>query len=724
MSYVKINEDLFVIEQSVKNDNVIEKRTPVNHIWVYDRSGSMYGVLRELTDQLIGLSKQLPIGDTLTIGWFSSEGERNFMLKGFKISDESDYDILEKTIRNNSTTVGLTCFSEIITDTKEIIEDLSVFSNNFSFHFFTDGYPVVSNRQKEIDDIFTAIEAIKGKITTAMLVGYGYYYNKELMTQMAEKLGAMLIHSSMVQDYSDSIVQLMDISGSTSPKQDVLPPVDEPMATFTITNSGVIVHSVEDNGFVSVAPQGERTTVYYLSSVAPGGSNAIPLENLAIDSEMMSAIYGASFVMSQQMNNDIALELLGSIGDKKMIDAITNSFTIDEYGETEKLISTAVVSEDERFINGKDTNYLPPSDAFCVLDVLNKLMDDNDASFYPYHDGFKYNKVSKPTKFVEGYSKFNANDNVQCSMDDLVWNKELLNLSVRATIDGTIQLQDKEGVTASDVGFTDEYPVFVYRNYTFIKDGVVNVKKFFVSTSQETYDYFVSNGVVVNDTRSENGIYGIELTNLPAINRDMVDGGTSATKMCSYVKKDMELSGEIKALKDFLKNEFDNASSFDNKLLSDKQKEFLIANGVDADKGGVYNPKTETVDTTDMYIAKTFQIKIKGLSSIPSVKKVVDKINNNKKRTLSESVVEVGLVKYEAFKETTDDEDMRKLWLNKEIARIKSEQKSLRKYVQQTKFAILLGGKWFDEFESRADNVLIHDDWQFTFVVGDKTVKF
>ena len=136
MSHVKIGDNLYFVKQSVKNDKVIETRNAVNHIWIYDRSGSMYGALKNLTNQLIELSKKIPKGDTLTIGWFSSEGQRNFMLKGFKISDDADYALLEKTIRNNSTTVGMTCFSEIIGDTKQVIDDLSVFSDTFSFHFF------------------------------------------------------------------------------------------------------------------------------------------------------------------------------------------------------------------------------------------------------------------------------------------------------------------------------------------------------------------------------------------------------------------------------------------------------------------------------------------------------------------------------------------------------------------------------------------------------------
>lgn len=724
MSFVKVNEDLYIVEQSVKNDKVVEKRNSVNHVWIYDRSGSMWDLLSDLTEQLITLSRQIPMGDTLSIGWFSGRGEYNFILKGFKISDESDYTVLENAIRKNNKTIGLTCFSEILTEAQTVIEDLSVYSKSFSLHFFTDGYPNEDSNAK----IFDAIKGINGKIDSSMIVGYGYYYNKELMTKMAEKLGAMLIHSSMVPEYSESITRLMELSGSASPKQEVLPPVNDPLAVFTITDQGVVVTSVDDeSGMVYVSPQGERTSVYYVSHTKPEDDDDEVLISALDESDDMfiKGVYASALVLTQQVKSDVALEIVGKLGDKSLVDAITNAFTIDEYGYVESRIENAITDGSERFTEGRDTGYLPPKDAFCVFDVLNLLMDDEDASFYPYHDGFVYNKVSKSTKTAEGYAKFVPMDNAPCAFDDLVWNQKRLNLSVRATINGSIDLVDIDGVKPADVGLIDNYPVFVYRNYTFVQDGIINVKKFYVSTSLETRKFFEEKGIVIDDGTDFDcdGIYGLDISKLPAINRELAEGNTSATRMCMALKRDMEIGGELKALKDYLKNEFEDSSSFESPLISDQQRAFLEANGVNVDKGGVYSPKTEAEESTDVYIAKKFEIKIKSLSSLPAVKKVLEKIENKKNRTLSESVVEVGINKYLDFKENNEDEDMRKLWLNKEIAKLKAEQKELRKEIQKSKFAIILGKKWFDEFESYEDNVLEYDGWTFTFVLGEEQVK-
>ena len=725
MSYVKINDNLFIVQQNVKNDKIVDVRGVVNHIFLYDRSGSMYGTLPDLTKQMITLTKQIPMGDTISLGYFSGKNEYNFIVKGFKVNSDNDYSIIENAINKNSTTIGLTCFSDILKNTETVIEDLSVFSNTFSLSFLTDGYTCGLDQKTEENSIFQAIKNLKGKLSSAMLIGFGNYYNKQLLTAMAEKLGAMLIHSSMISEYTPNIVRLLELSGSASPKQEIFPSVDNPMAVFTITDQGVVVLSVdEESKMVYVSPQGDRTSVFYVSDHAPGGDMELPISQIDDASEMMSACYASALVLTQQTKTDVALEIMGKVGDKRIVDDITNSFTIDEYGRVEGNIEKAIASPKERFKSGKDTNYLPPVDAFCVFDVLGKLMEDDDASFYPYHKGFVYNKVSKPTAVNDDYAKFVAEDNVACVMDDLVWHESRLNLSVRAIIHGTIDLKDKDGVTASSVGLLDTYPVFVYRNYTFIKDGIVNVKKFYVSTSAETKQYFVDKGIVIDDGDDFDcdGVYGLDISSLPAINRAMADGNTSAKKLCTLLKRENEITGELKALKNFLKVEFDNASSYETKLISEQQKAFLEANGVDVDKGGVYSPKVDAVESTDMYVAKRFTVKIKGLSSLPSVNAVVKKITEGKKRTLSESVVEVGITKYEAFKSSNDDEDMRKLWLNKEISKLKAELKEIRPQVQKIKFAVLLASRWFEEFDSRADSVLEQDGWTYTFIVDEETV--
>jgi len=181
MRYFKIKKNLFLVEQEIPGTGLPIVKNPINHIWIYDRSGSMHYDLPALAKDLIYKAKEIPKGDTLSIGWFSSEGQHNFILKGFKITDDADYKILENVINKNKSSIGCTCFSEVLDDSNILLEDLAVISDKFSLMFFSDGYPVVRNYSKEIKAIHAAIAKLEGKITSSCMIGYGNYYNRELM---------------------------------------------------------------------------------------------------------------------------------------------------------------------------------------------------------------------------------------------------------------------------------------------------------------------------------------------------------------------------------------------------------------------------------------------------------------------------------------------------------------------------------------------------------------
>ena len=226
--YVRLSQTqpLFLVERdvtefipTVEDISIVEKS--VNHMFLIDRSGSMSAVLPKLGDDLVARLKELPNGDSVSFGWFSGEGDYHFVIKGFKISEGNDFKILEDIIRRNLSPRGCTCFSEILFDVNQVIEDLLPFGNLFSLFFFTDGYPVVSNYTQEIINIQKAIEKVSGKISTALLVGYGEYYNRELLSQMSEWFGGSMVHNSELKDLRYHIESFILDSHENSGKVDI-----------------------------------------------------------------------------------------------------------------------------------------------------------------------------------------------------------------------------------------------------------------------------------------------------------------------------------------------------------------------------------------------------------------------------------------------------------------------------------------------------------------------
>jgi hypothetical protein len=725
--YVPITDELCLVEQEVKTSKVVEKKGPINFIWIYDRSGSMHYLLPDLCSQLIQLSKGLSKGSILSLGWFSSEGDFNWVFKGFKITEKSDYKALEMSIKQHSSSRATTCFSEILEDTSTVIKDLSVMSKTFSLSFFTDGYPVVSNYSKEIKNIFSAIDKIKGNIQSSSMIAFGAYYNKELMSQMSEKLGAMLIHNSEIKEYTPAIVKLVKMTENSEPKEEIECLVSKPMAIFTVNDQGVVILGVEDDGKIYVAPEkGKTTMVYYLSTEKPNKKSWDKVEasniNFGDADPLAKAVYAAALVLSQQTKTDIAMEIIGKAGDKALIDGLNNAFLVEEFGTVESNIAGAINDVSLRFVKGRDPNYLPPADAFCVVNVLDTLLEDDKAAFYPYDPRFKYERIGVATKSKQGYSKFTADPASKCPFNTMVWHESHLNLSLQTSVKGTIELKDVTGKTPKQMGFSNPYPTFVFRNFTFIKDGHVNIKTFYLTSSEETYKEFKNKGIILEDTFKKNGVYAVDLSKLPAINRIMAEGKTSATDLCKKALSEQKLKAQIKSLK-WLKNEELGDEDEEKPVqFTDEQAKFLEANGIQVSRGGLFSPPTEKEEPKDFYMAKFFDIKLAGISSLPTVKKIAEKIASNKPRTPVESLIEDGIVQWNKAKSGLKDKKAIATWFATTIKSKQNELKTVRQDIQTSKFSVILGRKWFDEFSSRDNCELTIDGVKCSLSLGEEKV--
>ena len=722
MRYIRVSDDLFLVAQDVVTKNTKEVQVPkgLNHIFIYDRSGSMYGVLDQLCEDLKARLRTVPTGDTVTLGWFSGEGDFNFCLKGFKVTGSSDYKTLDKVIDQNNTTRGCTCFSEILGDTNTVVRDLSALNNNFALVFFSDGYPVVSNYTKELQAIDKAIKAVSGKITSSLMVGYGNYYNKELMSDMASKFGGSLIHSSDLKSFPTVLQSFMEKARENESKVLVelhaLPHADG--AVFSLAGNQVNLFAV-DQGSIAFSPtKGAVDTVFVLTNKAPRG---MPDSNRQseLTEQWTKALYAAAYIMVQKTKTDVALDVLSVLGDKVVIDRVNNAFTNTEYGNAEANILEAIGRRESRFIGGQVQNYLPKPDAFCVLDALELLTEDPAAEFWPYNEAFEYKKIGVGSKTKDGYPKFEPDKNARVPLKDLVWNDTKLNLSVRARIPGTIDLPAKE---AKAVRLEKTFETFVWRNYTVVKDGFLNVNSLPVSMSKETYDKLLAEDVIDKEhNRHYAGrVYVLHLDRLPVINRKIADGKTSAKQLAKNILEELAHEGRLKAL-NFMRNEVEPREDRGlGMTLTAEQEEFLKTQGVT--RSG-FNPPTEKLEATDFYMAKEFEVKVKGFSSFPKVEEVRNKLASKKPLTPSAELVAEGLKLGTVAEMQSSSNKVQLAKLDSLIESEKAGLKRVRSYIQRTKFAVLLAKKWFSEFNSREDNHLDVDGKDVSFSVREVKVE-
>jgi hypothetical protein len=721
---IKIAKNLFLREIPVTPATMVDPERQVtanNHIWIFDRSGSMSGALSGLVDDMISKLPTLESGDTLSIGWFSGEGQNDFILKGHKIDGPKSIDDIAKILRKYAHTVGCTCFSEIISKTDQVIEDLAVMNPLFSFVFFSDGYPVVSDYQREILAINKAIDRIKAKLTSVLLVGYGAYYNKELMATMTSTLGGTLVHSANLSEYSNSLTEFLAEARENGGRVEVtIPGRAFKDLYFGINNKTVISYRPNDKGqFSFTVPRRGRSSYYMLVA-----DDFETKETHITDVSAQRAVLAGALILTQRTKTDTALELLGATGDVALIDAVNNSFTNDEYGRAETLIRKAIASPKNRLTKGQNTSYLPKRDVYCLIDAMATLIGDDNVRFLPHSPNFKYNRIGVKTNPKPGTPKFTHAENPAIPVETLTWNDNKLNLSLTCKIPGTVELNDE----APKFGFQKTYPTFVWRSYSIVKDGSANVTDLPLIVGKDTFLELQKNGVIDSTTQWGADVPVIlHLDRIPVMNRAIADGHTSAKDLALKAIEEIKGEFKVKALKK-IKSALETAGAVDIASRPPMTKDQITyLEGFFINRNG-FGPPEEEVAPTDKYTAKEFNIKVKGFSSIPKIedvdekkKKILEYQQNPKGRepklTPSEELLEKSLAWID---KACGRSNLTKV--NHTLVIVTDEMRRVRKDIQRTKFAILLGKRWFDEFDSRENCSMEVDGFTCSFELREVTV--
>lgn len=656
-----------------RNEGKTHSATPTNHIWIQDISGSTAPFVRQLGRDMMMKVDTLPDGDYLTYCVFSSKGEYRVVLKGVKVEPSSRNNIKE-TIDRNSHATNLTCFSDILKEVASIVPDLKTFSSRFSLMFFTDGFPVPDS-QTERTAIVKAIDKIKGLLTRVMLVGYGEFYNRELLGLMAEQFGGSLIHSEDMPYFSVSMDKFVQESIYSEPRISVKIPPGAFIA-FTVDKSGVTIYEIENRN-VQASP--DSGCLYWIDSEVG--------DNVVVDEDaMIEGVYGAALILSQKMQADLALQVLGGLGDVRLVGMLGNAMTQSEFGIAEASIQSSALDVGSRFLGGRERNCLPNPNAPCAMDILQNLVQDPTALFFPYDKDFHYKPIGRGTVYPDGTPKF-VPDDKGFPMTDLVWNDNRLNLSVRVRATGHIELG--EGHEA--VGFAKNYPTFVWRNYTIIRDGALNVTHLPVF--------------------SDNKKYLLELDKYPTVNKAMMESLPNATELSVMAWEELHLSAAIKVVKEFIATIKGDKEEKLAEFLTPEQDEFLKRHSIT--KSG-FSPQGISEKATDYYMATQFSINIKGFSSLPKLSVVAKKKADGKLFTRSEEIV--------AFQMSEYDQDSLGELVD-ELPQLLAKQRDVRYNIQKAKFAVVLGHKWFPEFTSRENCVITIDEQEFEFVIKPLKVE-
>ena len=745
--HVKFDENYCLVSQDVNSTATVEVVKKTNHIFVVDVSGSMSWELPKIRTQLKNkLSNLMKDGDTISIVWFSGSREAGILKEEIEVKSLKTLSDLNDAIDKWLHPVGLTAFLKPIELVKELVGRIKQNRPDgvFSMIFLTDG----CNNDCPWNEVTKALKDLEADIASSTFVEYGYYADSRALTQMATILGGEKISCNGFDDFEPIFEN--KISKSIRGGKKVVVDISDKYLydfAFSVSEDGsVILYAVTDNK-IMVGP--EVKVVYFFSPNAIGG-----LLNADLP------LYAAIYVLSDKLLNDDAEKIFYQLGDNYYYRMLVNAFGKQKLNSFKTAIKDCIADASKRFLDGGKAAIQKVDDnAYCLMSLIEDLSNLEGCLFYPSHPDFNYKRIGrkriqrgenlsaadlKRISEAKNVEELNAiteeikSKNVELKfvssdpdrgfpMTDMVWNEERANLSVRTRIEGMAILP------ANNFNIT-EVATYRYKTYTLVKDGIVNVEKLPVSHSVELFNLLKANNV-----KCEIETYGldklvivIDLTSLPIINRGMVRS-LSAQDLAIQEWELLKLQADKKVYDYFRKALYPKESKSFIELVGQECADWLKTIGI-TDYNG-YAPLTDAEESTDFYMSVNLVTKIKGLSSLAKVEDVIAKLKSGAVMKPGEAIMADAVRKYnevlvsELYVASSEElqKEMLKSYLLAKTADLNKRKRKAMQEIAEIKFALILSKKWFKEFKSFDENVLVAkldgQDVNFTFDLCEKEVK-
>lgn len=711
-----------MIKKILLSNAVPKIKPPTSRIFAFDVSGSMYGVLPKMKEHLKNtLFGKVPEGDDVSIIYFSGKGQCGLIAEGSHVDKIKDLKEIYDKI-DGLHTIGLTGFLEPLKEIEKLIQRLPK-NNNKEMFFLTDGY---DNQWLE-SDILEQCKLLRHHVDNAYLVEYGWYCNRPLIQKMTEHLNAVHLFSEDYLTYTELAEKAVSEGVSKKIKIKVEDNLVKSNIIFYIYNNNVLTSTIDSEGYTLVP---EDLDVYYY------------LENTAINEflEPNLETYLALSTFANKRDSTTVYEILKKLGDVRFIKQYINTFGKQDITKFVDNVKSAIFQPNERMVNGCNYDLVPKEDAYNVLEMLQDLMEEGNL-LYPNHPDFSYKKIGRSREVIS------VEDKVKILKEELLnttdkeelktQTEKLMNVLDTDNLEFTIKEEDK-GVEISNLTWNENRPnvsvlirregevvlpknqfglskidTFIFRNYTIIKDGILNMNVLPVSLNEKTFKKLQDNDLLKNEVYNKDKVYSLDFSQLPIINRKMVK--SVSAKEVYQQQLDLEsIKSKTKVFKYYL-NELQPKTSIGWKAnFGEEAVAWLAEMGLTEYNG--FSPKVKLAESTDFYIGKSLEIKIKGLSSLPKVTDVETLLlNASPKLGIKDVAMAAAITEYQQFVSKLSNKETELLdkitFLNYKLTSLKKEDKEIMLKMSKIKFSTIIGQVWFIEFSNEDEDTKLELDY-------------
>lgn len=746
-----------------KDDHVMRG---VHHTFVLDCSGSMYYQLAQIREDLYNkIASLLKSEDTLTIIWFSSRGQCGILVEDWRMGKEDDLKKLKVVIDKELYARGATAFKDPLVEAKSIVERVGKRDPELvhSLFFLTDGY----DNQYSEKEIISAISALKPLLASAAIVEYGYYCNRKLLSDMAMEVGGVHVFSSDFQDYEPYLKKQFD-QKIRSQRKKVNFGKTHGGIVFSKKDEDVIIYKIDEKGDALIDVDGGD--LYYLTD---SSSKEVPVSTsrffeevangkaLPNELEMAQSTYLAMFAFSRKSDYNTISDILRANGDAYFIKKKANTFGSQKINELENEFMLAANDRGSMYINGYDPTLEPREDAYCVMDLIDDLMEHDDNLWYPGNPAFSYQRIGRKAvlagkktskdekeelklliennKTAEALQKLQllneapqalkfvkTNNDAGYPIHNLVWNNSRANLSVQVMFEGTVELPK------NDFKLPTNFETKQFRNFTIIKDGVINTYRLPVSLNKATFDKLQQNELLVGEKYEAGKVYVLDFSSLPVINQKMVKE-TSAKQLFENQFKLVKIQARNTVFNHLKKAYFANVSIDFAAKYGEEAAAWLKEIGITPNG---FAPKVTLEASTEETVVNTLSVKIDKMT-VPNTKKdfeaIMTKMEKGMGLTPREKLLEGPIREFQAFEKMSDNvndaakKTLIETWLTARSNEIRKEKSKLMNDISRTQFVTIVGKSWFTDLESRQDKEMLleMDGEERKFIIEDEmeTIK-
>lgn len=687
---------------SIPKTEIVNVEIPTNHILVIDCSGSMCYDLPKMRQQLKNkLPAMVKENDTVSLVWFSGKGEFGRLVDRVKVNDLNDLNRLNTAIDRWLKPMGLTGFVEPLRSVEDLVKEQS---GVYSMMFLTDG----CDNQWSHSEIIEATKSLETLIAGAVFVEYSWYCNHQLLEEMASEIGGSVVFAEDFDRYEpifDGVIR-KDYKSANRVSVEVGNPLFD--LVWAVGEDGPKTFKVKD-GKVNV-PESTDEIFYFTDGEE---------KFILADHEKKAILQGLS-VLALRRKGAFVKQVLKELGFGMLYNKFSNCFgkqaLYDFQDSLLKASQKPELEENESIIEDKT--------AFTVLDLLSLIKESQSKIDL---GKLKYNRIgrrSEPDKRLTDEEKKslieaieNAQDQSEVSaavekmvtakkeikfnwskkqhvIKSLTWNETRPNVSMLFQIEGTAEIGE------NDYQLPKEFKTAIWRNYTIIRDGLLNIDILPVVLTKSAYDVLSENNVL-NMPFVEECTYEIDLRRMPLLNESMVEE-VSAKEYFSKLYDFLT----VKATKKICNAFIDEISAPErartlSEIYGKDAAEWLLSIGI-SDQG--FSPKTVLTPATDRYMATELIAKMKGLSSIPSFNAFKKKLDEGKKLNPADQIMakcynNYLLIKADYTKNGELNKDEFEKRLLEDLLKIDFILRNLTVKLAKMRFSIIVGQTWFKEFE-------------------------